>query len=56
MNGEQISKYVKAGAAILTAVAGITIGEGDVNLITSAFLILYGIVSAVQGKIFKAKK
>jgi hypothetical protein len=52
MNTEQVAKFVKAGAAVL-ACSGMVVSPEDVELISAAFMAMYGIISAIEGKFFK---
>ena len=53
MDSNKVSRYVKAGGAILSAFGITTISEDEASLIVAGFMTLYGIVSAIQAKFEK---
>jgi hypothetical protein len=55
MNAEQLAKYVKSGAVLLS-VFGVAIEPAQIEIIAAAAGIVYGVVSALEAKYFKKSK
>jgi hypothetical protein len=50
MKSDKVSRYVKAGAAILGAF-GVIVSPDQIDLILGGFMAVYSIVSAIQAKL-----
>ncbi len=50
MTTNKISRYLKAGAAVLACI-GVTVSPEQTEAITGGFLALYAVFSAVQAKL-----
>lgn len=55
MNSEQVAKYIKAGAVLLSAI-GVTISPADADKLAAGVGVIYATVSTLEAIFFKKTK